>query len=120
LPIQYAMAHPRRLPAPAERLDLARLNALTFAPVDAEKYPCLDLAFAAGRSGGTLPTVLNAANEVAVDRFLNAGLAFPEISELIADAMDAHASLATPTLDQVLATDAWAREFARSWTGRLL
>ena len=70
LPIQYAMAHPRRLPAPAERLDLAHLAALTFAPVDTEKYPCLDLAFTAGRSGGTLPTVLNAANEVAVDRFL--------------------------------------------------
>jgi 1-deoxy-D-xylulose-5-phosphate reductoisomerase len=120
LPIQYAMAHPRRLPAPAERLDLAHLAALTFAPVDAEKYPCLDLAYSSGRVGGSMPTVLNAANEIAVDRFLHNGLAFLDIPNLIRHAMDAHASLATPTLDEVLAADAWAREFARSWTGRLL
>src|ERR1700738_490303 len=84
LPIQYALAHPRRLAAPAERLDLAAVGQLTFANVDQEKYPCLALAYHAGRSGGTYPTVLNAANEVAVAEFLATNLAFTQIAELIA------------------------------------
>jgi len=115
LPIQYAMAHPRRLPAPAERLDLAHLAAMTFAAVDTEKYPCLELAYSAGRRGGTLPTVLNAANEIAVDRFLREDLAFLDIRVLIAAALEAHTCQLVPTLDQVLEADAWARDFARAW-----
>jgi 1-deoxy-D-xylulose-5-phosphate reductoisomerase len=120
LPIQYAMAHPRRLPAPAERVDLAHMAALTFAAVDNDKYPCLSLAYTAGRTGGTMPTVLNAANEVAVDRFLHDDLAFMDIARLIRAALDEHTPDAEPTLDQVLHADGWAREFARRWTGRLL
>ena len=115
LPIQYALAHPRRLPAPVERLDLASVAQLTFASVDSAKYPCLGLAYDAGRRGGTYPTVLNAANEIAVDRFLNEDLPFMQIAELIDAALQAHAARPVPTLDEVLEADTWARKFARAW-----
>jgi 1-deoxy-D-xylulose-5-phosphate reductoisomerase len=115
LPIQYALAHPRRLTAEAERLDLARGGALTFAPVDSARYPGLGLAYAAGKHGGTAPTVLNAANEVAVARFLDRRLGFSAITELIDAALQAHQPCAAPDLDEVLAADAWAREFATGW-----
>ena len=115
LPIQYALAHPRRLPTPVERLDLARVGQLTFSNVDAAKYPCLGLAYESGRRGGTCPTVLNAANEVAVARFLDNDLRYPQIAELIDAALQAHDPRPVPTLDQVVEADAWARAFSRNW-----
>jgi 1-deoxy-D-xylulose-5-phosphate reductoisomerase len=115
LPIQYAMAHPRRLSAPAERLDLTAVAQLTFAAVDHAKYPCLELAYEAGRRGGTYPTVLNAANEVAVARFLAGDLAFPSIANLIDAALEAHRARPVPTLEEVEAADAWARDFSSHW-----
>jgi 1-deoxy-D-xylulose-5-phosphate reductoisomerase len=116
LPIQYALAHPARLPAPAERLDLTAVSKLTFDSVDAEKYPGLALAYSAGRAGGTAPTVLNAANEVAVARFLDGELRFLAIAELIGAALAAHTVVATPTLEQVEAADNWARTIATAFT----
>ncbi|MBV9324735.1 MAG: 1-deoxy-D-xylulose-5-phosphate reductoisomerase [Chloroflexi bacterium] len=115
LPIQYAMAHPRRLSTPVDRLNLASVAQLTFGPVDAAKYPCLGLAYFAGRSGATYPTVLNAANEVAVARFLDNDLKFMQIAELIDAALQAHRPCDAPSLDEVLAADGWGRAFARSW-----
>jgi 1-deoxy-D-xylulose-5-phosphate reductoisomerase len=115
LPIQYAMAHPRRFSAPVERLDLARVGQLTFSSVDAAKYPCLALAYEAGRRGGTYPTVLNAANEVAVARFLDSNLAFMDIANLIDAALQSHTPRPVPTLEEVIEADAWSRDFARSW-----
>jgi 1-deoxy-D-xylulose-5-phosphate reductoisomerase len=115
LPIQYALAHPRRLAANSERLDLTTVASLTFADVDHRKYPCLELAYTAGRRGGTAPTVLNAANEVAVERFLKDELGFLQIAELIATALAAHQASPSPDLDEVLEADAWARSFARGW-----
>jgi 1-deoxy-D-xylulose-5-phosphate reductoisomerase len=115
LPIQYAMAHPRRLSAFAERLDLPAVGQLTFAAVDAEKYPCLELAYAAGRAGGTAPTVLNAANEEAVARFLARDLGFLDIARVIEAALTAHALVSEPSVEDVLTADASAREFARNW-----
>ena len=115
LPIQYALAHPDRLTTPVERLDLAAVSQLTFAPVDSAKYPCLALAYQAGRAGGTCPTVLNAANEVAVARFLAEDLPFMAISALIDAALQAHRLRPSPSLDEVLEADAWARGFAKSW-----
>jgi 1-deoxy-D-xylulose-5-phosphate reductoisomerase len=112
LPIQYAMAHPRRLSTPTERLDLTSVGSLTFTEVDHAKYPCLGLAYDAGRRGGTYPTVLNAANEVAVDRFLNGRLAFLGIAALIESALSAHSARPVPSLEEVLEADRWAREFA--------
>jgi 1-deoxy-D-xylulose-5-phosphate reductoisomerase len=115
LPIQYALAHPRRLPAPVERLDLARVGQLTFSTVDSAKYPCLGLAYEAGRRGGTYPTVLNAANEVAVARFLDHDVRYPRIAELIDAALQAHTPRPVPTLDEVIEADTWARDFSRAW-----
>ena len=112
LPIQYAMAHPRRLATPTDRLDLSRVGTLTFTDVDLVKYPCLGLAYESGRRGGTYPTVLNAANEVAVARFLDNDLPFTSIAALIAEALEAHTPQPVPTLEEVLAADAWARAFA--------
>jgi 1-deoxy-D-xylulose-5-phosphate reductoisomerase len=116
LPIQYAMAHPTRLPAPAERLDLTAVSQLTFDSVDDAKYPCLELAYTAGRTGGTAPTVLNAANEVAVGRFLAGELRFLAIAELIRAAVAAHVVAPNPSLEEVEAADAWARDFAKAFT----
>jgi 1-deoxy-D-xylulose-5-phosphate reductoisomerase len=115
LPIQYAMAHPRRLSAPVERLDLAAVGRLTFTQVDTTKYPCLGLAYFAGRHGGSYPTVLNAANEVAVARFLGSDLAYMQIPELIDAALQAHTPRSQPSLEDVIESDAWARDFARAW-----
>lgn len=115
LPIQYAMAHPRRLSAPVEQLDLAAVGSLTFARVDAAKYPCLGLAYAAGRHGGTCPTVLNAANEVAVARFLANDLAYMDIANLLDATLQAHSPQPNPTLEEVEEADAWARTFAQTW-----
>jgi 1-deoxy-D-xylulose-5-phosphate reductoisomerase len=115
LPIQYAMAHPRRLSTPVASLDLAAVAQLTFADVDSAKYPCLGLAYAAGRQGGTCPTVLNAANEVAVARFLASALAYTDIARLIDAALQRHTPRPTPSLDEVLEADTWAREFATTW-----
>jgi 1-deoxy-D-xylulose-5-phosphate reductoisomerase len=118
LPIQYAMAHPRRLHAPAERLDLTAVGQLTFAPVDHAKYPCLNLAYEAGRRGGTYPTVLNAANEVAVARFLNHDLRFVDIAALIDRALQAHTVRPVPSLEEVIEADAWARATATAWSAQ--
>ena len=115
LPIQYAMAHPRRLSAPVERLDLAAVARLTFSSVDSSKYPCLGLAYFAGRHGGTYPTVLNAANEVAVARFLGRGLAYMQIAQLIDAALQVHTPRPQPTLEEVIEADTWARSFAQKW-----
>ena len=114
LPIQYALAHPRRLSAPGARLDLSSVGSLTFAPVDQQKYPGLALAYEAARRGGTYPTVLNAANEVAVARFLANDLAFTAITRLIEAALQAHVSQPSPSLEEVLVADTWARGFAQS------
>jgi 1-deoxy-D-xylulose-5-phosphate reductoisomerase len=115
LPIQYAMAHPRRLPAPVSPLDLAAVGQLTFSSVDAAKYPCLALAYESGRRGGTYPTVLNAANEVAVARFLDNDLPFTSIAALIDAALEAHTPRTLPSLEEVIEADTWARDFSRAW-----
>jgi 1-deoxy-D-xylulose-5-phosphate reductoisomerase len=115
LPIQYAMAHPRRLSTPTARLDLAAVGQLTFTKVDRDKYPCLELAYEAGRRGGTYPTALNAANEEAVARFLAGDLGFTHIFEVIDATLQAHMPRPVPTLEEVVEADAWARGFARSW-----
>lgn len=115
LPIQYALAHPARLATPVESLAFSKLGELTFAEVDERKYPCLALAYEAGRQGGSYPAVLNAANEVAVRRFLDGSLAFRQIPLLIQDALEAHPAMGDPDLAAVLAVDAWAKEYASVW-----
>lgn len=110
LPIEYALLSPERIDAGLPRLDLTALGQpLTFDAPDEARFPCLALARRAAEAGGTMPAVLNAANEAAVELFLEQKVAFREIPRLIAQTMDAHAPLPAKTLVQILDTDAWAR-----------
>ncbi|HVM33565.1 MAG TPA: 1-deoxy-D-xylulose-5-phosphate reductoisomerase [bacterium] len=114
IPIQYAMTYPRRAPAPVKRLDLTGIGRLHFGKPDRQKFPCLDLAYAAGEKGGTAPAVLNAANEVAVDLFLKGKISFVQIPRMIAKVAGKHRPLTNPNLDAILKADRWAREEALS------
>jgi 1-deoxy-D-xylulose-5-phosphate reductoisomerase len=105
VPIQYALTYPERRPNPAQRLGLEGLASLTFEAVDREKFPCLDLAYEAAGAGGSSPAVLNAANEVAVHRFLNRRIGFDEIPTLIRKALDAHPGQPVSTVEEVLEVD---------------
>jgi 1-deoxy-D-xylulose-5-phosphate reductoisomerase len=109
LPIQYALTYPERAASGRVQTDLARLGSLTFERPDPERFPALDLARHAGEVGGTLPAVLNAANEVAVEGFVNRRLSFPQISETVARTLKRHQVVSHPTLEQILEADAWAR-----------
>jgi 1-deoxy-D-xylulose-5-phosphate reductoisomerase len=111
LPLLYCLSWPERLPTPWRRLDLTEVGALTFRTPDRAKYPCMELAYAAGRAAGTMPAVLNAANEQAVALFLDERIPFLAIPELIARVCDRHRPdlHADPSLDDVLAVDSWAR-----------
>lgn len=112
IPIQYMLSYPERLPMPsAMELSLAELGALHFEAVDMKKYPCFKLALDAGRIGGSMPTVLNAANEVAVNAFLNNKISFIEISKIVEQTMFAHDVISNPQLDDILEIDHQARMF---------
>lgn len=113
IPIQYALTYPDRWNSPLPSLDICQLPKLEFMEPDPEKFPCLDLAYKALRAGGTAPAVLNAANEVAVDAFLNNGISFHEISQIIESVLDMHPPQAASDLETVLKADAWARDEAR-------
>jgi 1-deoxy-D-xylulose-5-phosphate reductoisomerase len=109
LPIQYALTCPDRAPSERVQTNFAKLGSLTFEEPDVERFPALKLARRAGEVGGTLPSVLNAANEVAVDAFLNGKINFPQITETVRRVMDAHTVVLHPILEQILEADAWAR-----------
>jgi 1-deoxy-D-xylulose-5-phosphate reductoisomerase len=112
IPITYALAYPERLPTAYPKLDLFRLQKLSFFPPDEEKFPCLRLAFEACRRGSTMPAVLNASNEVAVQAFLNKTITFYDIPGVIGEVMAAHDPCAKPDLETILKADSWAREQA--------
>jgi 1-deoxy-D-xylulose-5-phosphate reductoisomerase len=115
LPIQYAFSYPERWDGSLPALDLARLGRLDFEPPDRGRFPCLRLAFAALRVGGAWPAALNAANEVAVEAFLDGRLSFtaiPEVIERTLDAVDRQSGPKLATLDDVRAVDGWARRFS--------
>ena len=113
-PIQYAVTWPERVPNSLEPLDFAKLAKLDFEAPRRADFPALDLARRAGELGGTLPSVLNAANEIAVAAFLDRNISFPAIWETVARTMDAHSIVERPGLEEILEADAWAREFAAS------
>jgi len=113
LPIQYAFSYPERWPAPVPSLDLFRAGHLEFEAPDTRAFPCLRLAYRALELAASVPVVLNAANEVAVARFLDGRLAFPAIPLVIERAMDAHKVVEVRTLAEVRAIDRWAREHAK-------
>ena len=110
LPIQYALTYPERCACPATRLSLEDLGGLTFEAVDRRKFPCLDLAYEAARGGGSWPAVLNAANEVAVQWFLDRRIGFDEIPTIIRKALDAHPHRAIGSVEEVLDVDRQVRE----------
>jgi 1-deoxy-D-xylulose-5-phosphate reductoisomerase len=113
LPILYTMSYPERLYTDWERLDLVKVGSLTFRAPDHQKYPCMNLAYAAGRAGGCMPAVLNAANEQAVAMFLEEQIRFLEIPKVIEQACDKYTdrNKSNPVLEDILEADRWAREF---------
>ena len=112
LPIQYALTYPDRAPSDRVQTNLAKLGSLTFEEPDADRFPALALARQAGEVGGTLPAVLNAANEIAVEAFVNRRISFPQISETVGRTMARHQVVPQPALEQILEADAWARKEA--------
>ncbi|HZE57717.1 MAG TPA: 1-deoxy-D-xylulose-5-phosphate reductoisomerase [Chthoniobacterales bacterium] len=109
-PIQYAVTWPERVPNSLPPLDFGKLRQLEFATPRYEDFPALNLARRAGEEGGTLPAVLNAANEVAVSAFLDRKISFPRIWETVATVMDRHTNVAHPDLGAILRADQWARD----------
>lgn len=112
LPIQYALVYPQRIPSERVQTNLARLGTLTFEQPDTDRFPALLLARQAGEVGGTLPAVLNAANEVAVEAFVQRRIGFSDITATVRRTMDRHRVTPHPTLDQIIEADAWARQEA--------
>jgi 1-deoxy-D-xylulose-5-phosphate reductoisomerase len=109
-PIAYALSYPERLPLDMPALDLFRLQNLSFYPPDEVKFPCLRLAYEACRAGYTLPAVLNATNEVAVEAFLNKRIGFLDIPRLIETTLGRHSAAREVTLEAILEADHWARQ----------
>ena len=112
LPIQYALTYPDRAASERVQTDFPKIASLTFEEPDTERFPSLLLARRAGEVGGTLPAVLNAANEVAVEAFVSRKISFPQITETVRRTMESHTVVAHPTLEQILEADAWARSEA--------
>ncbi|MBQ1941371.1 MAG: 1-deoxy-D-xylulose-5-phosphate reductoisomerase [Selenomonadaceae bacterium] len=119
LPIQYALTYPERVESKFPRVDFAKLAHLTFQEPDMETFRGLKLAFEAGRTGGTLPCIMNGANEVAVEAFLKGQAGFLQIYELIEAAMEAGKVEYKPSLEQLLEADKWARQFTREKLAKL-
>ncbi len=112
LPIQYALSYPERWPGKLEVLDLAKLGKLTFESPDPGKFPCIGAAYRAVEVGGTMPAVLSAADEVAVDAFLKGKIRFTQIAQIIEETLDSHSPVAVGDVSTVLEAEGWAREFA--------
>jgi 1-deoxy-D-xylulose-5-phosphate reductoisomerase len=116
LPIQYALTYPERIASSRVRTDFPGIGTLTFEEPDPDRFPALELARRAGTVGGTLPAVLNAANEIAVDGFCSGKISFPQISEIVAETMNSHSVTNHPSLPEILAADQWARQKASEFT----
>jgi 1-deoxy-D-xylulose-5-phosphate reductoisomerase len=113
IPIQYALGYPDRFESPARHLDFGALKSLSFQLPDTEKFPALEMAYHAGRQGGTWPAVMNAANEVAVNGFLERQIRFTDIIKIVESVMSQHNSISNPGLEDILAMDLWARRAGR-------
>ena len=114
LPIQYAITYPQRMKMQENELDLLSCGPLTFDKPDTDTFCCLDLAYRAGKIGGTMPTVLNGANEEAVSLFLQDKIKFLQIADVVSGAMENHKVIENPALSDILEADIWAREYVRS------
>ena len=110
IPIQYALSYPKRLQTPVERMDFQKLGTLHFDAPDTKTFKCLSLAFEAMKIGGTMPCVMNAANEVAVAKFLNDEIKFLEIAEIVEKAMQNHKTQKVENLSQLYEIDQITRQ----------
>lgn len=119
LPIQYALSYPARLSNEKYRLDFGKIENLTFSKVDTQKFPCLDFAYQAIKCGGSAPSVLNAANEEAVEAFLNKRISFISIPKIIEKIMSKHKAAADADLEEILEADRWTRGEAKRLIGNL-
>jgi len=113
IPIQYALSYPDRYVSPVEALDFAKLGCIHFEEPDTRRFPLLAAAYSAGIQGGTMPAVMNAANEVAVQGFLQGDLGFLGIGDIVQEVMTRHQLLKQPNLEEIFAADDWARETCR-------
>jgi 1-deoxy-D-xylulose-5-phosphate reductoisomerase len=111
IPIQYALTYPARKESSFPRVDLVE-QSWNFEPPDMERFPALEIAYMAGKSGGTMPAVLNAANEIAVDQFLKGRIKFPEITGIARNIMDEHKIIRSPSGEDIVEADRWARKIA--------
>jgi 1-deoxy-D-xylulose-5-phosphate reductoisomerase len=112
IPILYSLSYPERLPNPLPKLNLLEVASLTFEKPKYDVFPCLSLALEAGKTGGTAPAVLNAANEIAVNAFLNKKIKYMDIPKIVEAALNAHPTIHNPSLEQILEADSWARKEA--------
>jgi len=114
VPIQYALTYPERHATPTDRLDLARIGKLHFREMDLERYPCLRMAYECGRIGKSAPAVYNAANEIAVDRFLRGEINFLDIERVLEAVLERHTAVEINDPESIAEADAWARRLAAS------
>jgi len=114
-PIQYALTYPERLSSPVPPLDWNLVSRLDFMQPDRRKFPCISLAYRAIEAGGTAPAVLNAADEIAVEAFLNRKISFSDIPKLIAGTLEAHKPNQADRLETIIEADTWARKYALQW-----
>ncbi|MBD2870702.1 1-deoxy-D-xylulose-5-phosphate reductoisomerase [Paenibacillus arenilitoris] len=114
VPIQYALSYPERSPTPTDRLKLAEIGKLHFREMDYNRFPCLRLAFECGRAGQSAPAVFNAANEVAVARFLKGEIAFLDIENILETVVGKHVAADVTDLQMIAEVDAWARRMAET------
>ncbi|MGZ3647648.1 MAG: 1-deoxy-D-xylulose-5-phosphate reductoisomerase [Syntrophales bacterium] len=119
IPIAYALSFPERLSRPEPFLDLLKVGVFEFFSPDMDKFPNLRLAYEAGKAGGTMPAVLNAANEVAVEAFLENSLRFTDIADVVKEALSCHQRKVSPGLGEVMEADLWARDIAKKTIERM-
>jgi len=112
IPIAYALSFPSRMPNHGVSLDFMKATPLEFFQPDPDRFPCLKLATDAGRAGGTLPVVLNGANEAAVEAFLQGKIRFSQLPVVISEALSRHCWLSAPGLEEILEADRWSRREA--------
>jgi 1-deoxy-D-xylulose-5-phosphate reductoisomerase len=120
IPIAYALSYPERINNKYQPLDLCKIKNLEFQRPDRKKFPCLELAYAAGICGGTMPAVLNAANEIAVEAFLNKTIKFVDLSMIIDKVLNTHNSVKDPSLEDILMADKWARAKTKQLIERMI
>jgi 1-deoxy-D-xylulose-5-phosphate reductoisomerase len=119
IPIAYALSYPERVPIAAHEIFPSNFGELSFEEASLDEFPALGLAYRAAGAGGTLPAVMNAANEIAVEAFLKGRLKFMDILKIVEQTMESHRKLPGETVEEILESDGWARKTAQSMINRV-